>query len=810
MLRLAPGLLVAAACASPLGAAVIARDGQPAIAIAVADRPTPPERFAADELVLHLKKITGGAFEVVKEGKLRRGRAAIFVGHTRFAVQSGVDVTVMGEEESLARTVGDSLILTGGRPRGTLYAVYEFLERDLDVAWLSPDVSLIPDLPDLEVTRVDRKRSPALARMRWIYSSQRKYNNAPEFLRKAELWSARNRVGAAAWLWGDDTRMGVRRKGWPGLGHSFYTYLPPEEHFEKHPEWYSLSTSGTRMRQHGQLCLTNTAMRKAVVGRMREAIAQDRARAADENRPHPVLYDLGMNDHHNMCQCEPCREVVRRSGAESGLVLEFVNAVADEIGRDYPDVIIWTFAYSLTIHPPANMRPRDNVMIQLAYLAPDNWRDPTKPLTHPANAEHRAATEGWARLASRIRVWDYWRLFMGDPFDTPYTRVRLIQGDVQYLRGLGIRDGQFADFSNEDGLSFGALTRWLGLKLMDDPDQDAEASVRRFMRAWYGPAAEPMEEWLDYLTQSLADSAESLTAVPVFRRSYMNLAFFQDAYEILDRAERTCEAGSPELARVRGERLPVDTAVLGLWDTLAAGLGGGGAMPWDRERVLDRYIADKREVVRHRRIAAKVAEALDAVDDDEARLRLALAQPELPGAFGVFPSRDVVDVLREASWDNEHMGRRVIDDPSAPGGVAVRLAKPEDQPGTEVPFGLYCHPKRWGPQVTLVPAGVRSDGSKDVRVPVPRDEAYHWYRLGPYRVTPGSILFAHRSWHMSLKIDRPLMLGYPEEDWYAFVALKLEGPAYVRGSKKENALSVGRIVLVRAASRGVAGFMPGD
>ena len=36
----------------------------------------------------------------------------------------------------MIRTVGDNLILTGGRPRGTLYAVYEFLERPVGCHWL--------------------------------------------------------------------------------------------------------------------------------------------------------------------------------------------------------------------------------------------------------------------------------------------------------------------------------------------------------------------------------------------------------------------------------------------------------------------------------------------------------------------------------------------------------------------------------------------------------------------------------------------------------------------------------------------------
>ena len=94
------------------------------------------------------------------------------------------------------------------------------------------------------------------------------------------------------------------------------------------------------------------------------------------------------------------------------------------------------------------------------------------------------------------------------------------------------------------------------------------------------------------------------------------------------------------------------------------------------------------------------------------------------------------------------------------------------------------------------------------RIGIPADEAYHWYKLGPFRIEPGTILHAHPSWYLGAGIDRPLLLGYPEEDWYVFFAVKLEGPAYVPGSGKENALYLGRIVLVRAANPQAADFMP--
>ena len=89
---------------------------------------TAAEKTAVQELAEHLKKITGKSVRCVKEGEKFKSSRPVYVGHTRFA-SSRVDLKNFGPEESLIRSYGKKLMITGGRPRGTLYGVYEFLER---------------------------------------------------------------------------------------------------------------------------------------------------------------------------------------------------------------------------------------------------------------------------------------------------------------------------------------------------------------------------------------------------------------------------------------------------------------------------------------------------------------------------------------------------------------------------------------------------------------------------------------------------------------------------------------------------------
>ena len=357
---------------------------------------------------------------------------------------------------------------------------------------------------------------------------------------------------------------------------------------------------------------------------------------------------------------------------------------------------------------------------------------------------------------------------------------------------------------------------------MDDPDRDVWALIDRFMRAWYGPAAGDMRQWLDYLQSRLAGFPAGLPATPVYRRTYMDIPFFEKAYEIFDRAEVTCETGSVERTRVWRERMPVDTALLGLWPTLENGLAEGRSMPWERGAVLDRHAAAKRAVVESVHVPQTVQAALTGLDAEIKNLRTEIEQPPLPAAFAALPPDDVLDVLRVPSWNAPNYHRRVVSDPDAPGGMAVRLDTSElgDQPGATVPVGLYSPPKTFGPSLVFTPPteqGLEAEwyeqgmkaNRRGLRVSIPKDEAYHWYKLGPFRIVPGALLHAHASWYTQIQgLDRPLSLGYPEQDWYAFVAFKLEGPAYVEGSTKGNALSVGRVILVRGANPRARDFVP--
>ena len=84
---------------------------------------------------------------------------------------------------------------------------------------------------------------------------------------------------------------------------------------------------------------------------------------------------------------------------------------------------------------------------------------------------------------------------------------------------------------------------------------------------------------------------------------------------------------------------------------------------------------------------------------------------------------------------------------------------------------------------------------------IPQDEKYHWYKFPKkLHMKEGISTFGTHGW--AIHVDTSHLYTIPDGDpetniWDAWVSVKYTGPAYVKGSKKENAVSVDMLVLTR-------------
>ena len=84
------------------------------------------------------------------------------------------------------------------------------------------------------------------------------------------------------------------------------------------------------------------------------------------------------------------------------------------------------------------------------------------------------------------------------------------------------------------------------------------------------------------------------------------------------------------------------------------------------------------------------------------------------------------------------------------------------------------------------------------RSQLPQDEQFHCYSLGEVELSPQCYIYVHPSWHIQQSLGACFSATLQEDNrCEVFLSLKAEGPAYVPGSKKENALTLDRVLLVK-------------
>ncbi len=319
------GLLFAAVLFFCLCAAVrvdaltIAEDGAVKAVIIIAPDASEPEKHAAAELAEFLHQITGGKFETAYG--FVSGKSRILVGQkaAKLAIPN-FSTKELGSDGIVIRTIGNDLILAGGEPRGTLYAVYTFLEDYVGCRWWSSKVSMIP-----------KKRTVKVGKLNIRYVPPLEYRESFWFDAFDGDWAVRNKSN------GNSERLDAKRGGkhsYQGFVHTFFPLIRPQTYFKEHPEWFS-EIEGKRKHEHAQLCLTNEAMRKELVKNLKARL---------RSNPAATIASVSQNDWHGYCQCSKCAAVDKEEGSPAGSLLRFVNAVAADIEEEFPNVAISTLA----------------------------------------------------------------------------------------------------------------------------------------------------------------------------------------------------------------------------------------------------------------------------------------------------------------------------------------------------------------------------------------------------------------------------------------------------------------------------------
>lgn len=516
----------------------LAKGGKPRCIIVQQADATAPEQHAVAELALHLGLVTGAKFEVVTNA-VEVPKNAVIVGQGSLAEKlfPEIDFPTLGAEELVMRTKGDRLLLAGGRPRGTIYAVNRFLQDQCGVRWWTPWATNIPQRAKLRIPALNVRQQPAFE------------YRAPFWYQGFDpLWKVRN--GA------NDENRRIPSEwggciGYKGFAHTFYLLVPPEKYFATHPEWYSL-IKGKRTHVNAQLCLSNPELRDFVV---------ERVKAWLREAPDAAIISVTQNDWAGQCKCPDCRAIDDAEGSPSGSMLAFVNYVAEKIEPEFPRVAVDTFAYQYTRAPPRTIKPRSNVIVRLCSIECD-FRE---PLDHPTNAKFLADLEGWAKICQRLYIWDYTTDFRN--YVLPHPNWFTLGPNVRLFQQYGVR-GVFEQGAYQGwGGEMGELRVWLLAQLLWNPQQNDRALIREFLEGYYGKAAaKPIGRYLDLMHKS--SKGFYLGCYTRNNAPHREFTVLSQAERLWQEAGQAAAKNPALLTRVRLGHLPVRFAFLRDWESL--------------------------------------------------------------------------------------------------------------------------------------------------------------------------------------------------------------------------------------------------
>ncbi len=478
---------------------LLAKKGTTNYSIVIAQDAPQPVEHAANELSYFLNEMTGAEF-VIKRDDAPAGAYEIVLGQTNRKSLSDIPPQLHPKawEGFVILPEDGKLYIIGGRiPRGTLYGVYDFLEQELGVRFLAPQVNHVPRKPTLGARVSARVFDPAFE-----YRAHYPPNNPRP---GHSEWTTRQRLNS----------MGVGSGNVRRLGHAVHTFaalVPPDEHFEEHPEYFALNDG---KRHAGTLCLSNPGTLRVATKTAKQWAGQ-----AGSDPGTKYIVQVSQNDSGAYCKCPDCAAADEEDGAPmSGALLRFVNAVAADVSGDFPNVHVDTLAYMTSEIPPRKTKAGPTVIIWMAPIIKDSGRPVTEPQVNydrnllgelaqrtseiPERFKKRQTYEnlkGWTLASRNVYIWDYPQSF--HDFLVPYPSLWPTAENIRIFAETGVT-GYFPQQPNTDGTEMRYLRNYMISQLQWRPDRDYRKIAEEFCRLYYGrKAGAQILKYIDLLHRS--------------------------------------------------------------------------------------------------------------------------------------------------------------------------------------------------------------------------------------------------------------------------------------------------------------------
>jgi len=493
--------------------------------------------YAAKLFQRDIQKVTGCLIPIVNDDT-KPQKKEICIGYTRrdksFYDKTGL-VYILGRY--YYRIEDERLLIEGTNndfeDNFDIYAVVDFLEKEVGIRKFSPDCEIYPQKKTLIIELGEDYPI--------VYIPENTF-------RQVQSTFTRENKDFRYWL-KQHLQEDMFAEGF--FVHTFEKLVPRAKYFETHPEYFSL-INGKRM--HDQLCLSNEDVFKIVVERLKEEM---------KKQPNAKVWSVSQNDNFSYCSCPECQKINEREEAPSGALIEFVNRVA----REFHDKTISTLAYQYSRKAPKYIKPENNVQIMLCTIEEDRNKtieeSSIEALKKNSNAQTFANDiKDWGKITKNIFLWDYEVDFAYSI--SPFPNLHVLKPNINFF----MENNAFLHFqqANSDvGHEFAELKTYLVSKLLWNINIDQDSIINEFLEGYYGKASHYIRQYIDTL-QYYGQASKVILDIYAPPTNYSKTFLSKEKIDIysslFDKAEKAVKDDSTYLLRVRTSRLPIWFAIM--------------------------------------------------------------------------------------------------------------------------------------------------------------------------------------------------------------------------------------------------------
>ena len=544
------GFIAAASAAAPeaerfnpraVSPRIIKTDAEVKIPITVIGKPfcevvVPANRntaFAGKELAAYLERIIGGGkVPVVRKPS---GKVPAFILGEPAAKLAGVDLTKIDRDGFFIKTVGNNILIAGtdnprGKmevsagegERGTLYGVYEFLERFGGVRFYFPGEigTIVPRKPDWVLPGIDICDRPDSQYRQTYCVGLKSLGNG-----KLNFYDDRIAPHVQRLSKFQLRESTLHMPNCHGLA-----YLGLVQRFAKsHPEFFALKDNGKRhdgsvvtrgSDEDGQLCFSSEGLKEVIFQDAKAFLTGVSAKERgilmpngkyywNRSRHSRPFFNIMPNDSNYSCKCPLCTKAkVYTSGPQvsSNHIWKFKTDIARRLQKEGVPGYCTMMAYSNYREIPAVDIP-SNVIVQLAITGPWNELNPSQP-------GFIDLLKRWnEKLKAKTYLWTYTTKCGNQIADIPGFTPRAVGSFFKKTTPYSF--GAFLE-SETDFWLFNFMNYYVFGKVMWDADTDVDALMAEHLRLMYGKAAPRMKEFYDTLERHwLKDIMSNIRETPI-------------------------------------------------------------------------------------------------------------------------------------------------------------------------------------------------------------------------------------------------------------------------------------------------------